>query len=153
MIKINRKMVIGVAKVLASGTVAIGTMKIVADTIKAVANPTSRAMSVAVTAASFVIGAKAADVASDATNEMIDEAVDNFDKGWAKLKVKLEESKLELEIENLRIERVRRLNRVNKGVSTLDDEGLTEGVDIRKNEHDKWVYINEFVAPTVDTVK
>ena len=79
---------------------------------------------------------------------MIDDTIEMTKMGYVKLRDKLAADRIALQIEQLKIERVRRLNRINKGVSTLEDEGLVEGEDVRKNENDMWVYINQFDPQT-----
>jgi hypothetical protein len=119
---------LGVAKMVISGVVGIGTGKIITTMIKTHVRPhiTSPTIidKVTITAATLVISAIATERTKIYTNDMIDDLAKQAGDVIAQLKLQ------------------QKLDRVNSGKSTLEKEGLTS-VTLRKNDEGKWEQIKE----------
>lgn len=119
---------LGVAKILISGVVGIGTGKIVGKVIKNNISADTLVDKVTVTAAAWVIGAIATERTKAYTNDMIDDLAKNACEIIDKVKL------------------ADKLGRINRNQSTFQNEGLNIS-DFHKNENGKWVP-NE---PKIDT--
>lgn len=110
---------LGVAKFIASGIVGLGTGKIVRDIIKENVTPKTLVDKVAIAAATWAIAGIATKQAKKHTDEWVDDAFET---------ITMIKSRFELK---------QKVNRLNRGESTLEDEGLTLE-QVRQNDEGKW---------------
>lgn len=97
-----------VVKFVASGIVGMGTGKIVSAVIKDHVKPETLIDKVSIVAASFVISGIATKATKKYTDETIDETIGNVTKAIVKFKTD------------------GKLAKINRGESTIEDEGLDE---------------------------
>lgn len=107
------------AKWVVSGVVGIGTGKIVGGIVKNHVAIETQIDKVTITAASWVISAMAVKATKNHTNELIDEVVGGVTEAVSDIKL------------------AQKLNRINKGESTFENEGLNEA-DFEKTVDGKY---------------
>lgn len=121
---------VGVAKLVVSGLVGIGTGKIVANVIKNHITPETLIDKVTVTAAAWVIGA----IATEATKDYTDELVDTISEAITSVIDKVKTNQ--------------KLSRINKGESTVEEEGLDPDL-FERDENNVWI-VRDPAKNTID---
>ena len=111
---------LSLAKFAASAIVGIGTGKIVGAIIKDAVKPEKLIEKITVGAASWVIAGIATEATKKYTNEMIDDVAKAVNAVVDTVKLN------------------GKINRVNAGLSTLEEEGLNQA-EFEKNDEGKWV--------------
>lgn len=111
---------LSLVKVAVSGVVGIGAGKIVGGIVKDHVDPKTLFDKVAISGATWVIGAMAGKATKDATNDMIDETYNGIVDGIKEFKVS------------------QKLNRINAKTSTFEKEGLNESDFALNVTNNKW---------------
>lgn len=124
---------LGVAKFIVSGIVGIGTGKIVGRIIREHITPETLIDKITVTAAAWVIGAVATEMTKSYTHDTIDQVVETVTTTIDRFKTN------------------EKLNRVNKGESTFEQEGL-DPARFQKDENNVWTFSKEKETMVMNTV-